>query len=422
MNSKKHLIFGGCDTVSLAKKFGTPLYVISEEIFRKKCREYKSAFTKYYQNFDIAYAGKANLSKQICRIIKDEKLSLDVSSGGEIYTALSVNFPPQKIYFHGNNKSVDEIELALKNNIGRFVVDNEQELENLKHLCKKLKKEVNILVRITPNIKPTTHNYIQTGQIDSKFGIPIGEDAIDFIKKVLECKYIKLKGLHSHIGSQIFDLVPFKIAAQIMVSFINDIKNRLGISIDELNLGGGLGIKYLPEHNPPKIEEYVKTITSSVKESCKSLGIALPKIIVEPGRSIVGEAGITLYTVGAIKEIKDIRKYILVDGGMTDNIRTALYNAKYHAVVANKVGAKPDEVVSIAGKCCESGDMLIWDIKLPKIEVGDILAVFSTGAYNYSMASNYNRLVRPATVLVNKGKAKLIVKRESYDDIIRNDI
>ncbi len=421
INKQGHLLVGGCDAVKLARQFGTPLYVLDEDIIRKKCQEYKSSFAKYYPSFDIAYAGKANLSKGICQIIKEEEKSLDASSGGEIWTAKKAKFPMVNIYFHGNNKSREEIKLAIKSGVGRIVVDNEYELQNVNNICQELKKEVNILVRVTPNVKPSTHAHIQTGQIDSKFGVPLGDAALNFLKKSLKYKNIKLKGLHCHIGSQILSTDPFKVAAEVMVKFTKEIKDKLRWELEELNLGGGLGIVYTKE-KPPTIDEYVKAITQTVLENCQTLHLKIPKIIIEPGRSIVGEAGTTLYTVGAIKEIPGIRKYVMIDGGICDNPRPALYKSVYQAVVANKIKSKLSEVVSIAGKCCESGDMLIWDIKLTEVKPGDILAVFSTGAYNYSMASNYNRLPKPATVLVSKGSAEVIIKRESYDDVIRCDV
>lgn len=422
VNKQGHLLIGGEDTVSLVKQFGTPLYVLDEDIIRKKCQEYKSSFAKYYPSFEIAYAAKANLCKKICQIIKEEDLSIDASSGGEIWTAKKAKFPLKRVYFHGNNKSKEEIKLALKSGVGKVVVDNECELQSISNISQKLKKEVSILVRITPEVKPSTHTYVQTGQIDSKFGVPIGDAALIFLKKILKYKNIKLKGLHCHIGSQILSTDPFRVASEVMVKFTKEIKDKLHWEVEELNLGGGLGIIYLSENKPPTIDEYVKVITQTVLENCQTLGLKIPKIIIEPGRSIIGEAGITLYTIGAIKEIPGVRKYAAIDGGMTDNIRPALYNSLYRAVIANKANSKKREMVSIAGKCCESGDMLIWDIKLPKVKPGDILAVFSTGAYNYSMASNYNRLPKPATVLVSKEKAEIIIRRESYDDVIRCDV
>lgn len=423
INRYGHLEIGGCDVVDLAKKFSTPLYILDEELIRKNCQTYIKEFQKRVRDFEVVYAGKANLSIGLCRIIKEEGLSLDVVSGGEIYTALKAKFPPEKIYFHGNNKSEEEIILALKSNIGKIVVDSEDELKLLQKLLERFKKKQKILLRVTPGIKPKTHTYIQTGQIDSKFGLGIENgEAMRVIKKVKDFKNIIFSGIHCHIGSQIFDLKSFEIATEIMIKFREDIKKQIGFYLEEVNLGGGLGIRYTEEDNPPSISQYVRTITEAVKKTCNSFSSPLPKIVVEPGRSIVGEAGITAYTVGVIKEIPGIRKYVAVDGGMADNPRPALYSAKYQAIIANKANKKKKEIVSIAGKCCESGDMLIWDIKLPVVERGDILVVFCTGAYNYSMASNYNRLPRPATVLVKEGKAELLIRRETYEDVVRCDV
>lgn len=423
INKQGHLEVGGYDVVSLAEKFSTPLYVLDEKLIRNNCQTYLKEFQKRVKNFEVVYAGKANLSIAICEIIKEEGLSLDVSSGGEIYTAIKAKFPTDKIFFHGNNKSEEELNLALKYNIGRIVVDNEDELELLQKIAKKSKKKQNILLRLTPGIKPKTHTYIQTGQLDSKFGLGIeNKEALRVLSKISNFENINLSGIHCHIGSQIFELKSFEITAKIMINFREEVKKLSGFYLGELNLGGGLGIRYTEDDSSPTISQYVDVTVRSVKESCKELSSPIPKIIVEPGRSIIGEAGITVYTIGSIKEIPKIRKYVSVDGGMADNPRPALYSAKYQAIVANKARYKKEEVVSVSGKCCESGDMLIWDIKLPKLKRGDLLAVFCTGAYNYSMASNYNRLPRPATVLVNNKKARVIVKRETYADLIKNDL
>jgi diaminopimelate decarboxylase len=423
INKYGHLEIGGCDVVELAKEFSTPLYILDEELIRKNCKTYLKEFQKRVKNFAVVYAGKANISVGICQIMKEEGLFLDVVSGGEIYTALKTKFPTEKIFFHGNNKSKEEIIFALKNNIGRIVVDSEDELEILQEIAKKFNKKQKILLRVTPGIKPKTHTYIQTGQIDSKFGLGIDNgEALRVIEKIKNFENLFLTGIHCHIGSQIFELKSFEIAAKIMIEFREKIREKIGFYLEEVNLGGGLGIRYTEDDNPPSISQYVDVITKSVKDTCKKFSSPLPKIIVEPGRSIIGEAGITAYTVGVIKEIPGIRKYVVVDGGMADNPRPALYSAKYQAIIANKANKEREEIVSIAGKCCESGDILIQEIKLPKVERGDILVVFSTGAYNYSMASNYNRLPRPATVLVKNGRAKLLVKRESYQDLVRNEL
>ncbi|MDI6600555.1 MAG: diaminopimelate decarboxylase [Thermoanaerobacteraceae bacterium] len=421
INAKGHLEIGGIDAVDLAREFGTPLYCIDEKILRSNINEYKLGFKDI--NSDIAYAGKAFLTVAMCQIIKEENLSLDVVSGGELYTAMKASFDMKRIFFHGNNKDIAELDMAVRNRVGRIVVDNYHELDLLEIITQNSGKQQDILLRLSPGIEAHTHSYISTGQIDSKFGFGINDgSAMEAIKKILSIKGLNLKGIHAHIGSQIFTLDSFSEEIKVLCQFLNRIKEETGWEAEDLDIGGGLGIRYNGLDSPPTISEYSRIIVESFNESIAESQIRKPRLIVEPGRSIIGDAGYTLYTVGAIKNIPGIRKYVSVDGGMTDNPRTALYGAKYHAVIANKAGLEPAETVSIAGKCCESGDMLIWDIDMPIIESGDILTVFSTGAYNYSMSSNYNRLPRPAVVLVKDGQARIIVKRETYEDIIRNDI
>jgi len=423
VNDKGHLEIGGCDTVELAKEYGTPLWVMDEEYIRDMCRQFREAFIEKYGNGDVAYAGKAFLTLAMAAIIKEEGLSLDVVSGGELYTALKAGFSPERIYFHGNNKSREELEMAVKAGVGRIIVDNYHELDMLEEVLAQKKDAVSVMLRVTPGVEAHTHEYIKTGQEDSKFGFPLsGGVAFNAARKAVNMKNVALRGLHCHIGSQIFETEPFAMAAGIMMDFINKIKRELGHGIEELNLGGGFGIYYSEDDSPVPIEKYADTIFEAVRAKSEEYGLPVPKIIVEPGRSIVGPAGTTLYTVGAIKDIPGIRKYVSVDGGMSDNIRPALYQAKYEAFVANKADRKATQVVSIAGKCCESGDMLIWDISLPDIEPGDILAVSCTGAYGYSMASNYNKLGKPAVVLVRDGESELIVRRESYEDLIKNEV
>ncbi|HHU63201.1 MAG TPA: diaminopimelate decarboxylase [Clostridiales bacterium] len=423
INDRGHLEIGGCDTVDLAKQFGTPLYVIDEKHVRKMCREYKSSLEKHYGNGMVLYAGKAFLTTAMCKIIEQEGLGLDVVSGGELYTAASAAFPVEKIYMHGNNKTPDELELAIKLGISRIVIDSLYEIELVDDIAKKLGKTVDVSIRLKPGIEAHTHNYIQTGQLDSKFGLGIDDNqAFVAVERILSKKTMSLKGIHCHIGSQIFQIKPYKMAAEIMTSFMKEIQKRYCYTLTEINFGGGLGIQYTEEDLPLTPTNHINYLATCVKECCIKKGLDLPFILVEPGRSIIGESGITLYTVGTIKDIPGIRKYVSVDGGMTDNPRPALYQAKYSAVIANKVQKPKEEIISIAGKCCESGDMLIWDIKLPRVEPGDILAVLATGAYNYSMASNYNKLPIPAVVLVNSGRAELIVKRQSYEQLIQNDV
>ncbi len=423
ISQKGHLTIGGCDTVELVKEFGTPLYVMDEEHLRNVCREYYQAFMAKYPQSEVIYASKAFFNLAMARIIAQEKLGLDVVSGGELYTAMKAGFPAERIYFHGNNKSQEEIEYALKSNIGRIVVDNPHELAILEDAAEKCKKKIKILLRIQPGIEAHTHEYIKTGQIDSKFGMAIATgQALDMVKMAYAAKNVDLEGLHCHIGSQIFEIESFRHTAEVMMGFVKQIKDNLGIGIAELNLGGGFGVYYKEGDQPVPINEFADVILGTVAQQAEKMGLQIPKVIIEPGRSISCTAGTTLYTVGSIKHIPGIRNYVAVDGGMGDNPRPALYQAKYEAIVANKADASPEEMVSITGKCCESGDMLIWDINLPKMESGDILAVASTGAYNYSMSSNYNRLPRPAVVLVDNGKAEIIVAGETYEDLIRNDV
>lgn len=423
VNTIGHLEIGGCDAPELARKFGTPLYVMDETKIRKNCREYVASLKKYYPNSEAIYASKTFSTAAMCKLIEEEDMGLDVVSGGELYTALSVDFPARRIYFHGNNKACGELEMALDARIGRIIVDNLYELDLLESLAQKKKVKQKILLRVSPGIDAHTHHYIKTGMIDSKFGMAIANGQAHLgIEKVLSMKKLELVGLHCHIGSQIFDLNSYKEAAVTMMAFINDIRIKTGFVCKELNLGGGLGIYYTEDDTPQPIEHLVEVVANTIKDLAEQYEIALPKIIVEPGRSIVGEAGTTLYTIGSIKDITGVRKYVAIDGGMTDNPRPALYQAQYEAAIANKMSRDPEEIVSIAGKCCESGDMLIWDINLPHVETGDILVVSSTGAYNYSMASNYNRNPRPAVIFVNNGHADIVVKRETYQDLINNDV
>lgn len=424
VNNENHLVIGGCDCVSLAAEYGTPLYVMDEDKIRENARAYKNALDTYYGGNGLAlYASKALSAVFMYKIIQEEGLGTDVVSGGELYTALKAGFNPENIYFHGNNKTADELSMAVENGVGHIVVDNEDELRLLNSVCEKAGKRAKILFRIKPGIDAHTHEFISTGQIDSKFGVAIENgEAMDIIKKAFEMKNVEFVGIHCHIGSQIFELEPFKAAAEVMLTFAADVKNKLGVEIRELNLGGGFGIKYVENDSPVQYGEYIKAVSCVVKEICAEKGLALPKILMEPGRSIVGDAGVTLYTVGMVKDIPNVRKYVSVDGGMADNPRYIMYGSDYSAVIANKAGEEPKETVTLCGRCCESGDILIKNAFLPKAEVGDIMCVLSTGAYNYSMASNYNRIPRPPIVTVSGGKAKVAVKRETYEDILKNDV
>lgn len=424
VNENNHLTIGGVDTVELATKYKTPLYVMDEDLIRKNCRTYKQAIDKYYGGNGIAlYASKAFSCVGIYKIAAEEGLGVDVVSGGELFTALKADFPVEKIYFHGNNKTYDELEMAVTNSIGRIVVDNVYELEMLSAICKKYNKCADIMFRIKPGVDAHTHDFVKTGQIDSKFGVALENgEAIEIIKEALSYDNINVVGIHCHIGSQIFDLEPFTHAADIMLEFMGKIKNELGLEMKELNLGGGFGIKYLNSHDPIEYDKYIEAVSKVVKEKSAEYDVTLPKIIMEPGRSLVGAAGITLYTVGGVKDIKNVRKYISIDGGMGDNPRYIMYGAEYTAVLANKAADKADDVVTIAGKCCESGDLIGENMPLAKAEVGDTLAVLATGAYNYSMSSNYNRIPKPAVVMVSGGEDRVLIKRESFEDVIKNDV
>lgn len=418
-----NFIFAGCDTVKLAEKYKTPLYVMSEDYIKERLKEIKKDFLEKHEKTMAVYASKAFLTKEMARIVKESGIGMDVVSGGELYTAIQVDFPMEKIIFHGNNKTIDELELAIENNVGRIVVDHLEEIDMIEEIGKKYNRKVHILFRISPGIDSHTHKYIQTGQVDSKFGIPLEEKSIkSAMEKVLKLKFTELVGFHFHIGSQISDNENHVKAIRIMAQLIKKVKDDYGFIVKELNTGGGYGIHYSENEERKPLAYFTDSIIKEIEERCKEYNLERPLVIIEPGRWVVGEAGITIYTIGAIKEIPGVRTYVSVDGGMPDNPRPSLYEAKYEAVVINKLDKEPTDLVTIAGKCCESGDILIWDLKVPTLETGDKLAVLSTGAYNYSMSSNYNRIPRPAVVMISEGKDRLIVKRETYDDILRNDI
>ncbi|MBP3360602.1 MAG: diaminopimelate decarboxylase [Clostridia bacterium] len=424
INEKNHLVIGKSDTVKLAEKYGTPLYVLDDDLFRKNCRIYKQAIEKFYEGNGLAlYASKALCCIHVCKTAAEEGLGLDVVSGGELYTAIKAGFPMDKVYFHGNNKTPDEIELAVKSGVSHIIVDNIYELEKINETAKHEGVIQKIMFRIKPGIDAHTHDFIRTGQIDSKFGVALENgEAFEIIKHAMKLENVKVDGVHCHIGSQIFDIDPFCLAAEVMMNFIGDLKDKLGLEIEKLNLGGGFGIKYVESDDPIPYDKYIQSVSEVIKSTASKRNVKVPFILMEPGRSISAPAGITLYTVGGIKDIKNVRKYVSVDGGMGDNPRYILYGSKYSAVAANHASDPYDEVVTVAGKCCESGDIILENEKLQKLNVGDTLAVLATGAYNYSMASNYNRIPRPAIVAVSDGNDKIIVKRETYDDIIMNDV
>ena len=424
INSENHLVIGQHDTVELAKKFGTPLYVLDEDLMRDNCRAYKNAIDTYYDEHGLVlFASKALCTMYTGRLVAEEGLGADVVSGGELYTLYKAGFPMEKVFFHGNNKTPDEIELALNCGVGHIVVDNKYELELLNRIANEKNVNQRILFRIKPGIDAHTHDFVKTGQIDSKFGVALENgEAYEIHKLALSMSNIQIDGVHCHIGSQIFDVEPFCEAAKVMIGFIADLYDKLGIKVNILNLGGGFGIKYTATDDPIAPSEYIHKVTNVVKELAQEKGIDLPFLVFEPGRSIVASAGITLYTVGCVKEIENVRTYVSIDGGMCDNPRYILYGSKYTAVLANNASAEPVAPITIAGKCCESGDLIQEHVMMPQIHVGDTLAVLATGAYNYSMSSNYNRIPRPPIVAVSGNEAKIIVKRETYDDLIKNDV
>lgn len=423
VNARGHLEIGGLDTVELAEQFGTPLYVYDVALIRERARGFKQTFENLGVTAQVAYASKAFSSIGMVQLVDEEGLSLDVVSGGELYTAIAAKFPVERIHFHGNNKSKEELEMALKYKIGCIVVDNFYELELLESVCESMDTNTKILLRVTPGVEAHTHEYITTGQADSKFGFDLQNgQAEKALTIALASSRMEVLGLHCHIGSQIFETAGFLIAAQKIFEKLNEWKESLAFESEVLNLGGGFGIRYTNEDQPLPAAQYVAEIIEEVQKQVEKYAMNMPEIWIEPGRSLVGDAGTTLYKVGSRKEVPNIRQYVAVDGGMSDNIRPALYQAKYEAVLANRALETTCETVSIAGKCCESGDMLIWDIPLPKPGSDDLLAVFCTGAYGYAMANNYNRIPRPPVVFVENGQAKLVVKRETYEDLIRMDL
>lgn len=427
INNLGHLQIGGLDCTDIAVKFGTPVYVFDEVHIRNMMRVYKNTIDREYAgNGLVAYASKAFSCKAIYSIAKSENIGVDVVSGGELYTALQAGFPSDKIIMHGNNKLVPELEYAVDNHVGIIVVDSYREADILNDLCKERGIKQNVLIRINPGIEAHTHAFVQTARTDSKFGFSVADGSAENITKhILSKSNLVLKGFHCHIGSQIFEKKSFILAAEKVMDFVCHIKTTLGYEAQIINLGGGFGIWYNDEDPKLKLSDYadyLKGLISAIKTKSIQLKLKEPLLIIEPGRSIIGEAGITLYTVGAIKDIAGIKKYVAIDGGMFDNPRYALYQSKYTVLLANRANEPCTEKVTIAGKCCESGDIIAVDVALPKAESGDILAVLSTGAYNYSMASNYNRNAIPPAILVNGTKAEYIVKLQTYEDIVRNDV
>ena len=419
------LHIGGVNTLDLVKKYKTPLYVFDEELIRSKCREYIKSFKVKENGNKVAYAGKAFLTKYMCKLVCEEGLCLDVVSGGELYTAYKAGMPMENILFHGNNKTVDEVKLGIELGVGRFVVDNFYELDLIEKFCLENNKTQKIYFRVTPGIDAHTHKYIRTGQIDSKFGFAlINGDFYKAVEKVKQYKNIELVGIHAHIGSQIFEIKPFLDEVEIMLKLLKEVnENNDDINLTEVDLGGGLGVYYTEEDKPKTISEFCEAIINKADEVCEELNIKRPTLLIEPGRSLVANAGSTIYTVGSIKEIKNVRTYVSVDGGMTDNIRPSLYQADYECGIVNKINKTGhNHKVTIAGKCCESGDILISDTEIGDINSGDILITTTTGAYGYSMASNYNKIPKNPVVFVQNGEDKLACKRQSYEDLLALEV
>ncbi len=427
VNEKGHLEIGGADCVELANRFSTPLYVYDEAHIRNMMRVFKNTIKEEYNgNGQVLYASKAFSCEAVYAIARSEKIGVDVVSGGELYTALKAGFPAEEIYFHGNNKLERELEFALDGKVGTIVVDSYREADILNEMCLSRGIKQNVLVRINPGVEAHTHAYVQTARTDSKFGFSVADGAAKNVcEYVLAKSNLCLKGYHCHIGSQIFEKQSFVIAAEKVLDFSSTIKKELGFEASIINLGGGFGVWYTDDDPKLKLNDYndyLKAVISAVKRKVKEHSLKEPYLLIEPGRSIIAEAGITLYTVGAIKNIPGIKKYVAIDGGMFESPRYALYQSKYTVLLANRANEPCTEKVSIAGKCCESGDLIAVDVPLPEAKSGDILAVLTTGAYHYSMASNYNRNFIPAAILVNEGKADYILKPQTYEDLVRNDL
>ena len=419
VNDQNHLVIGGVDTQELARKYGTPVNVYDLSLIKEKIYAFKDAFKEYEKKTQVAYASKAFSSLALYELLADEDVSLDVVSGGELYLAIQAGFPKERIHFHGNNKSYDELETAISENIGCIVVDNFVEIDMIQETAEKQGRVVDVLIRVTPGVEAHTHEYITTGQADSKFGFDLASGQVEkAIEQINDSENINCIGLHAHIGSQIFEVDGYEAVIEKLIVKAKEWESAYDFHLNVLNVGGGFGIRYTEEDAPLPLDHYARAIMDAVRKHTELNGLDLPEIWIEPGRSIVGEAGTSLYTIGTHKEIPSIRKYVSVDGGMADNIRPALYQAAYTGVLANRVEVEDEEKVSIAGKACESGDMLIWDIGLPRTAQNDILAVFSTGAYGYAMASNYNRLPRPAVVFVEDGKDFLAIRRETVQDFL----
>ena len=422
VNSRGHLCIGGCDTTALADEYGTPLYVFDEFTLRSKCREFQAEFTKRYKDTLVIYASKAFLNRALALIFKEEGLGLDVVSGGELNVAQSVAFPPDKVYFHGNNKRVDELKQALGWGIGRIVVDDLRELDLIDTLAGEMGINQNIWLRLTPGVDPHTHRHTTTGILDSKFGFPLTTgQAETAVARAMSASNLSLVGFHFHLGSPIPDTSPYQLAIDLTLRFAGEMEAKHNLHLEEFSPGGGFAVKYTLDHTTPGTADYAEAIASKLTSMVSELGLACPTCVIEPGRGIAGQAGVALYTVGAIKEIPRMRKYVCIDGGMGDNVRPALYEAKYEAVVANRLDEEETTKVTIAGRYCESADILVQDVTVAPVSSGDIIAIPVSGAYSIPMASNYNMVPRPAIIMVKDSKARLIRKRESYQDLMALD-
>ncbi len=422
-NEDDHLTLGGCDAVELAREFGTPLYVFDEADLRATCQEFLREFRRRHRQSSVVYAAKAYIGRALAALLAEEGLGLDVVSGGELAIARSVDFPMERVDFHGNNKSAQELREALEAGVGRIVVDNFHELLLLNDAAQALGRRQKVLLRVTPGVDPHTHAHISTGALDSKFGLPLaGGRAEEALVEALAAPGLEVVGLHCHVGSQIFEKEVYAKAIAIVVEFASRMRQRHGLELREFSPGGGFAIQYTREAPAPGITQYADTVVGTLKEECRKHSLPLPKLSVEPGRSLVGRAGVALYRVGSTKEVPGVRTYVAVDGGMADNIRPALYDAPYEALVANRLGEEPSERVTLAGKYCESGDVLVRDVDLPKLWAGDIIAIPDAGAYCLALASNYNCSLKPAIVMVKDGRARLVRRRETYEDLMRCDV
>jgi diaminopimelate decarboxylase len=419
-NAAGHLEIGGCDVVDLAREFGTPLFIYDEQTLRDQCRAYHATFGKLTDLYEIVYASKAFSCRAMAELVAQEDLSLDVATGGELAAARAARFPPQRIYFHGNNKSVAEIELGLDYGIGHFVVDSFEEIDRLEAAAAARGVRQEVLVRVTPGVRPNTHDFVQTGQQDSKFGFGLSDGlAAEAVKRLRGAQHLSLVGIHAHIGSQIFELDSYRREVEVLFIALDDWRREFGFECCIFNIGGGLGIRYTEADMPSSIAEFAQVSVTAVREGAERHGMVMPKLFVEPGRSIAGKAAVTAYTVGTVKVIPGVRTYVAVDGGMSDNLRPMLYDSRYEAMLANKAEAPATDVVTIAGKHCESGDVLVRDVHIAPPQPGDILVTPATGAYGYAMANNYNAQPRPAVVMVAAGCARPIIERETWDDVLR---